>query len=286
MIDRQMKNDKGFTLIEMLIAMAISVVLLGAAIYTYSKQDQVLREENRSLQTRDFARMAMDRVIDNLLHAGYGMPPGDSNVGRPAFGFTNADVTTLTYRANIDSVSTNVNQDSTNTTNNWLWVVDTTDFTVGDTLVFFDVETPISWNTKTLVGKNASTLIWTTGAPGRNDFDFQPIDNDAAVTVSQFHTITFTYNSGPQTITITDDGGNTGVATTTTTVASKVSGLTFSYFDEAGAALTVLTSTDPADPTELGEIRKIGISITTVNDDDTSITATLLTDINLRNMGI
>ncbi len=286
MIDRQMKNDKGFTLIEMLITMAISVVLLGAAIYTYSKQDQVLREENRSLKTRDFARMAMDRVIDNLLHAGYGMPPGDSNVGRPARGFTNADVTTLTYRANIDSVSTNVNADSLSFTNNWLWVVDTTDFTVGDTLVFFDVETPTSWNTKTLVGKNASTLIWTTGAPGRNDFDFQPIDNDAAVTVSQFHTITFTYNSGPQTITITDDGGNTGVATTTTTVASKVSGLTFSYFDEAGAALTVLTSTDPADPTELGEIRKIGISITTVNDDDTSITATLLTDINLRNMGI
>jgi prepilin-type N-terminal cleavage/methylation domain-containing protein len=283
MINRQMKNEKGFTLIEMLIAMSMGVVLLGAAVYTYSKQDKLLREENRSLKTRDFSRLVMDRVIDNLIIAGYGFPPGNSGTGRPARGITNADVTTLTYRANTENITTYVNVDNTDPNSNILKVVDTTDFTVGDNVVFFNVEDPASWNTKVLNAKNSTTLGWVTGALGRNEYAFLPQDKNLAVSVSQYHVITIAYNSVAQTITITDDQGDGN--NITTTVANNITNLAFSYFDKTGTPLTVLTTTDPADPTELGEIRKVGVLITTASADDPAITETLLTDINLRNMG-
>ena len=292
MIDRQMKNEKGFTLIEMLIAMAMGIVLLGAAVYTYSKQDKVLREENRSLKTRDYARLAMDRLVDNLLLAGYGMPPGDSTLvtPRPARGFTNADVTTLTYRANTEGISTNSSFDRAFNVAGFLVPGGTeAAFTVGDQVVFFNVEEPEDWNdTKTLSTVAAVVIGATTYGflswSGNNGIAYNPIADDVAVVLNQYHTIIITYDAGAQTITITDDQG-TGT-NITTTVASRVSDLTFSYFDMNGNPLTVLTTGDPTNAAALGNIRKIGISITTVNEDDPSITTLLLTDITLRNMGI
>ena len=309
MFDRQMKNEKGFTMIEMLIAMALAIVLLGAAIYTYSKQDKLLREETRSLQTRDYARLAMDRVLSNLLLAGYGFPPGDSAAGRPARGILNADATTITYVANTENISTYASFDSSTPTNTGLVVADPTVFADEDQIVFFDVETPYKWNSKTYNAPSVSIpgvgefMGWAeSGIAARNDNvaggiggcvvgtdpgcdgTYMPVTDNAAVEVNQYHTIIYTYNAGLQTIIVQDDMGTNdgGTDNTTTTVASKVSDLTFTYFDADDNALTTL----PLSAADLGEVRKIGVSITVVNDDDTSITALLLTDINLRNMGI
>lgn len=114
------------------------------------------------------------------------------------------------------------------------------------------------------------------------DGTFLPVTDNAAVEINNYHVITYTYNSGPQTITVTDDQGTAANGDDTTTmVANKVSDLTFTYFDADDTPLTTL----PLSAADLGEVRKIGISITAVNDDDPSITALLLTDINLRNMG-
>ncbi len=299
MIDTKIKNEKGFTLIEMLIAMAVGIVLMGAAIYTYSKQDKLLRDENRTLQTRDFARLAMDQVVDNLLLAGYGFPPGDSAALRPARGITNADATTITFMANMDNVSTYASFDSTDPNNTGLVVDDPTPFTVNDNIVFYDVETPTKWNTKTFTSQVTipgvgEMMGWGTGTAARNvtvgayggggDGTYLPVTDVVAVEVNKFHVITYTYNAGAQTIIVTDDNGTDdgGGDDTTTTVASKVSDLTFTYFDADDVALTTL----PLSAADLGEVRKIGISITVVNDDDSSITTLLQTDINLRNMGI
>jgi len=294
--NRQMKNEKGFTMIEMMIAAAMSIVLLGAAVYTYNKQDKLLRQENDSVQTRDFARLAMDQVANNLLLAGYGFPPGNSVAGRPAQGFTNADVTTLTYRANTDNIMTYVARDAIAAATGFVVPLNTASgiFSVNDTVIFFDVETPTKWGTRTVsaIGNNINlgdpvnydTLSMSAVA---NGFDFKPVTDVVAVEINKFHTITYTFNAGAQTITVTDDQGTDdgGTDDTTTLVANRVTDLTFSYFDANGNPLTLLTTGTPTDPTELGNIRKVGISITTVDDLDTNVTATLLTDINLRNMG-
>ena len=111
MIEKQMKNEKGFTLIEVLIAMTIGIALLGTAVYTYTKQDKIIRTGNRETVTRGMVRLALDKMVTEIRRAGYGTSPGDSVAGRPAWGISAASATSITYRANTDNVMTNVSVD-------------------------------------------------------------------------------------------------------------------------------------------------------------------------------
>lgn len=283
MNNRLMKNQKGFTLIELLIAMAISTLLLGAAMYTYTKQDQVLRDENKNLKLRDYARLAIDQLDNNLRMAGAGFPPGDSDAGRPARGVSNADATTITFMANTEGISTNANDDMTSGDREFrVPLGSAAAFSVGDTVVFFNAEDPDDWNaypivsigTITILGVTYDTIIWSPS--NKLDFDFKPIEDGVAVLLSQYHTYTLAYNAGNQTITQSVDGA-AAVA-----IASQVSSLTFSYYDADGIALTTL----PLDATDLGNVRRVQIMIIVVDDDDPNVTATLITDVNMRNMGI
>ncbi len=281
MIDTQ-KNEKGFTLIEMLISMAIGVILLGTAIYTYTKQDSLVRDENANVELRDFARLAMDALVPDLRMAGYGFPPGDSVKARPAQALTTASATTFTYSANTDNVLTYADQDSTATTNNWIWATDpiAAQFVVGDNVVFFNANDPLEWNFYTLDFVDIDLLAWVVG--DTNDFDIQPVTNGVPWVINKYHTITINYNGATQIITIADDNGTAAVGDDTTfTVANNVSDLTFSYFDADGTALTVL----PLSAADLGEVRRIQISITVVDAVDTDMTVFLQTNIHLRNMG-
>jgi prepilin-type N-terminal cleavage/methylation domain-containing protein len=283
MNDRLMNNDKGFTLIELMVAMTISVILLGAAMYTYNKQDQVLRDENKNLKLRDYARLAMDQLDNNLRMAGAGFPPGSSTAGRPARGVSNADATTITFMANTEGISTNANFDMLSVNDNGFLVPSgsAADFSVGDTVVFFNAEDPDEWNaypidnmgTTTISGVNYDTIDWSPS--DKNDFTFEPIDDGVAVLLNQYHTYTLAYNAGNQTITESVDGA-AAVA-----IASQVSSLTFSYFDANGTALTTL----PLNATDLGNVRRVQIMIIVVDDIDPTVTATLITDVNMRNMG-
>lgn len=284
MNNRLMKNQKGFTLIELMIAMAISTLLLGAAMYTYTKQDQVLRDENKNLKLRDYARLAIDQLDNNLRMAGAGFPPGDSDAGRPARGVSNADATTITFMANTEGISTNANFDMPSVNTNGFLVPSgsAAPFSVGDDVVFFNVEDPDDWNaypisgigTTTVSGVNYDIIAWSGG--NKNDFPFEPIDDGVAVVLNQYHTYILAYNAGTKTITESVDGA-AAVA-----IASHVSSLTFSYYDADGTALTTL----PLDATDLGNVRRVQITITVIDDIDPDTTATLLTDVNMRNMGI
>ena len=123
---------------------------------------------------------------------------------------------------------------------------------------------------------NSDGLFWSSGSPLTTFY--RPFLNGAAVVVYRYNTITYTYNSGPQTITVTDDqGNNTNI---TTTVANNVSDLTFSYFDATGGALTI-----PLNAAEIAAIRRMNVSLTIVDEIETNETVLLITDINMRNMG-
>jgi prepilin-type N-terminal cleavage/methylation domain-containing protein len=292
MIDRQMKNEKGFTLIEMMIAAAMSVVLLGTAIYTYTKQDKLLRNENRKLQLRDFARMTMDELEPMLRMAGNGFPPGNSVAGRDAMGITAADATSITFVANTDGVSTSLSLDC-GILQPFVAVEDSSNFAVGDNISIFDTRTPTWAEQRVLLNAangtvttglcpdlaaavNSDGLFWSNTSPLINMY--RPFLNGAAVVVYKYNTITYTYNSGPQTITVTDDqGNNTNI---TTTVANNVSDLTFSYFDATGGPLTI-----PLNAAEIAAIRRMNVSLTLVDATEPGVTVLLITDINMRNMG-
>jgi len=281
MNDSPMKNEKGFTLIELLIAMGISVILLGAAMYTYTKQDQVLRSENKNLKARDYARFAMTELDENLRMAGFGFPPGNSASGRLALGVSNADATTITFMANTDNFTVYAADLNNDPTSNAVEVPDTSPFSVGDNVVFFNAEDPEDVNFGALTGVIPGPSI--IGFPNANGFTFDPIDDNVAVVISKYHTLTYTYNAGNQIITLTDDGGTGPTGNdTTVTVASQVSSLTFSYFDADGNALTTL----PLVAADLGAVRRVQITVIIVDPDDATVTATLITDVTMRNMGI
>ncbi len=281
MNNRLMKNQKGFTLIELLIAMAISTLLLGAAMYTYTKQDQVLRDENKNLKLRDYARFAITELGENLRMAGFGFPPGDSAAGRPAQGVSNADATTITFMANTENITTYAASDNDDPTSNAVQVLDVSPFSVDDNVVFFNAEDPDDGRFGLLTSVIPGPKL--IGFGSQNGFTFEPIDDNVAVVVNKYHTLTYTYNSVNQIITLTDDNGTGNVGDdTTVTVASQVSSLTFSYFDADGAALTTL----PLNATDLGNVRRVQIMIIVVDDIDPDATATLITDVTMRNMGI
>ncbi|MCH7498721.1 MAG: hypothetical protein IH886_01715 [Nitrospinae bacterium] len=271
--------------------MAISTLLLGAAMYTYTKQDQVLRDENKNLKLRDYARLAIDQLDNNLRMAGAGFPPGDSDAGRPARGVSNADATTITFMANTEGISTNANFDMPSVNSNGFLVPSGSlaPFSVGDDVVFFNVEDPDEWNAYPITGIGTTTIVdypvlgvnttfdviaWQGG--NKNDFPFEPIDDGVAVVLNQYHTYILAYNAGTKTITESVDGA-AAVA-----IASHVSSLTFSYYDADGTALTTL----PLGATDLGNVRRVQIMIIVIDDIDPDTTATLLTDVNMRNMGI
>lgn len=292
MIDRQMKNEKGFTLIEMMIAAAMAVVLLGTAVYTYTKQDKLLRNENRKLQLRDFARMTMDELEPMLRMAGNGLPPGNSVAGRDAIGITAADATSITFLANTDGVSTSLSLDCGDY-QYFVPVEESADFNAGDRVSIFDTRNPTLAEQRVLLSAGGGTLtpalcpdlsanvttdglFWGTGNLLVNLY--RPFLNGAAVVVYKYNTITYDYDSSLQTITVTDDQGNgTNI---TTTVANNVSDLTFSYFDATGGALTL-----PLNANELASIRRMNVSLTIVDETEPDETVLLITDINLRNMG-
>ena len=292
MIDRQMKNEKGFTLIELMIAGAMGVVLLGAAIYTYTKQDKLLRNENRKLELRDFARMTMDELEPMLRMAGNGLPPGNSVAGRDALGITAANATSITFRANTDGVSTSLSLDC-GALQPFVPVEDSSQFAANDNISIFNTRDPTQAEQRVLISAGGGSLptsvcpdlsaavttdglFWSSGSPLINMY--RPFLNGAAVVVYKYNIITYTYNSGAQTITVTDDQGNgTNI---TTTVATNVSDLTFRYFDATGVELSI-----PLNAAEIAAVRRVNVSLTIVDTTEPDENVLLITDINMRNMG-
>jgi prepilin-type N-terminal cleavage/methylation domain-containing protein len=288
---RRMKNEKGFTLIELLIAMGMSVILLGAAMYTYTKQDSLLRNENKQSKLRDYARLAMDELDGRLRMAGYGFPPGNMGAGRPALGVTAATATSITFRANTDDFTFFVVDPTPVTAASNFVRIDNPlgSFAVNDNVVVFNAERPGGRNfgPLTVVSNGFDIIAFgqanNTYTSGTSDLVIDPLGDTLAVLVNKYHTYTYTYDAGNQIITLFDDGGTDdgGGDDTTVTVASQVSSLTFNYFAGDGTPLTTL----PLDATDRGDLRGIEIDITVVDNDDATATISIVSGVQLRNMG-
>ncbi|GBD97642.1 hypothetical protein BMS3Abin06_02542 [bacterium BMS3Abin06] len=80
------KNDKGYTLVEMLIAIVIGFVLISAATATYISQNRsyVAQESVSEINTQ--SKIAHDLIADAIRSAGYGVPASMNQ--DPINGFT------------------------------------------------------------------------------------------------------------------------------------------------------------------------------------------------------
>ena len=71
-----MKNNKGFTMIELLIAMAISTMAMAAIYTAYNIQQKSFRQQNMISQMQQNARAAMFMLTRDVRMAGFGMASG------------------------------------------------------------------------------------------------------------------------------------------------------------------------------------------------------------------
>lgn len=75
-----MMNQRGFTLVEVMIAMAVGLIALGSIAVVFQMQSNTLKREEMASEMRDTARRVMDRMTRELLMAGYD-PTGNAGAG-------------------------------------------------------------------------------------------------------------------------------------------------------------------------------------------------------------
>ncbi len=254
-------NEKGLTLIEVLIATVISAFVLGTTVFTFTKQEKTLRTETDKTYLRGLGRLAMEELAKQIRLAGYGFPPGQ--------GISVATATSITYFVNTEDTQTMLAADVTagDTT---LTVRDDLGFSDTDNLVIFNLRNLSDWEVSQVSGTPAGNVI-TINAGTTNGY----LANQNIV-IHQYHTITYTYNAGNTLITESNDGGGA------IPLIGNVSDMTLTYFDANDAVLATPMNAGDAN---LANIRKVEIELSLENSTNTSAKTTFKTNVNLRNMG-
>jgi type IV pilus assembly protein PilW len=78
---RRSSNQRGFTLLEIMIAMSIGLFLLGALVTIVQSNKAVSLNQNQLVQMQDSERMAMTLMADVIQAAGYFPDPTTNTVG-------------------------------------------------------------------------------------------------------------------------------------------------------------------------------------------------------------
>lgn len=271
-----LKNEKGFTLIEMMIAAFIGLMVLGGSIYVFNKQHKLIRTENARTDVRALGRFAMAELATEIRRAGYGFPN--------AWGIFVAEPDQLTFFANTFDTNgglIGVQEAYTSGTadiaagDTTISVADNTAFSNGNSIVVFDASS-------TVANPWAGTV---TGTPGAN----LTISSAAAsamellngIVVNQYQTIVYDFDAVNGLLTVSTNPGGGAVVIP---VIGNVTALNFTYFDVTGTQ--IVPAVPPAlDFTERSLIRKIIISLTLQHAAESSVTLNFNTDIEIRNNG-
>ena len=64
-------NQKGFTLTELLVAMAMSLVVLGAARTMYTIQAHTIKSQETQMEAEEYARVSLDIMAREIRNVGY-----------------------------------------------------------------------------------------------------------------------------------------------------------------------------------------------------------------------
>jgi prepilin-type N-terminal cleavage/methylation domain-containing protein len=78
-------NQKGFTLIELMVALVLSFILVGAIYRTFTSQQKAYTVQDQIAETQQNARMAMNILVRDIRMAGYGMPEGGITISKTAY---------------------------------------------------------------------------------------------------------------------------------------------------------------------------------------------------------
>lgn len=250
-----LNNERGLTVTEMLIAGILGVIVLGVAVYIFTKQETVLKTENASTNIRAKGRHAIEVLTKELKEIGFGLPPNEGLVAPDPV----ANSSTISYRSNLYDKYASTPPSATNggsTGDTDIDVVDSgTSFSNGDKVVIYNPSYG-DFELNTVSGTPTTTNI-PLGSALANNYSYGA--NSKLVSISGYNDVVIDLNG--TNIRKTVDGG------TSTTLINDVSDLTFDFY---GVTQTTLVST-------------IGVTITMQDPTDSSITQDFNTDITLRN---
>ncbi|QPJ64508.1 MAG: hypothetical protein G3M78_03485 [Candidatus Nitrohelix vancouverensis] len=246
------REESGLTLVEFMVAAIIGVILLGATIYVFTMQEEVIQDENSSTNIRAKGRHAIKIITRELKMAGFGMPPDQ--------GITAMSSSSISYRVNNGDVrtttptgSSGVSAGAAGATD--LTVVDGTGFADGDKIVIYNPGAG-SYELNTVDGTpTASNLPLGSGLANSYTYGL----NTRLFTVNKYNDVTLQH-SGTN-ITKTVDSGSADV------LISEAQSMSFDFYGE----------------TETSQVKRIGVSISMQDTNDSKLTKEFKTDVVLRN---
>ena len=108
-------NDRGFTLVELMIAMVVGMVVLGAVYALFTAQSKHLATQEQLAELHQNARAAMDIMVREISMAGYNQTTDPATItavnrctgtttasNTPCAGITNAAADTIGFVADIN----------------------------------------------------------------------------------------------------------------------------------------------------------------------------------------
>jgi type IV pilus assembly protein PilW len=95
---RDKRNQHGFSLIELLVAIFLVTMVLGVTYTVYFSSSRAATQQTQDSRMQDNARLAMDEIVRNFMMAGYMIQeekyPYGYNLGSPALGSMKMKATT------------------------------------------------------------------------------------------------------------------------------------------------------------------------------------------------
>jgi prepilin-type N-terminal cleavage/methylation domain-containing protein len=245
--------DRGFSLIEVLVATAITVGVGAIVFQLFHQNERVFRDENARAETQQTARMVIFQIGDDIRITGQGIPAALGDIILPG-----SSGQRLNLRAGFSAVETTVTNAPPITavvgTSITLSVEDTTGLSAGRQIFVWNAE---GWlrATVTSVSGSAMSVRMTPSAGSAQSLQFSTppqIGLDEAIAIY--------LDTSTDTIRRTTSTNTTNAASPTwapaNDVGTNIVGLDFLYFDSGGNALI------PTTPQSRAAVRAIEARVT------------------------
>jgi prepilin-type N-terminal cleavage/methylation domain-containing protein len=240
---RRERNDQGFTVLEILIAVAIgTIILLGLYALLETGQSTTSRGEQK-LEIQQAARAGLDTMVRDLRMAGSGVPNPQDYANPPA-AFTAGTADSISFLADPLNANTVLTANAPPGTT-VISLDSTTSFAAGGTIYIFgnDGASPPAncWETRVIASKTGTSLTLDAG-----------LSNSYIAGSQVAQPRTYAYDL--QGTTLRRDAGDGNGAQP---LAENISAMTIRYYDTADAEISPLSL-----PAHLHDIRRLEIRIT------------------------